>query len=90
MDTAVKGTPLWNTYYDQVLTSYREYFKKSYEGNRAPLFIGHHFSLWNDGVYWEALKSFAREICSKPDVKFVSYKEVMHVLNEESDHKKIW
>lgn len=76
-DVAKKGTPQWDLYYNQVLTSYRNYFNKNYEGNRAPLFIGHHFSLWNDGVYWEALKTFARETCGKPHVRCVSYKEVM-------------
>lgn len=79
-DVVKKGTPEWNDFYLQVLASYRDYFKKNYEGNHAPLFIGHHFSLWNDGVYWEALKTFARETCGKPQVKCVSYKEVMEAL----------
>lgn len=76
-ELAKKGTPLWDQYYQEVLTSYRDYFQKSYQGNRAPLYIGHHFSLWNDGVYWEALKTFARETCGQPQVRCVSYKEVM-------------
>lgn len=83
-DVAKKGTPLWDTYYNQVLTSYRDYFTKSYEGNHAPLFIGHHFSLWNDGVYWEALKTFARETCGKPHVRCVSYKEVLQAQSATS------
>ena len=81
VDVAKQGTPLWDAYYQQVLTSYRDYFAHSYQGNHAPLFIGHHFSLWNDGVYWEAMKTFAREVCGKPGVKCVSYKEAMEALS---------
>lgn len=76
-ELAKKQTPLWDQYYQEVLKSYRDYFQKSYQGNRAPLYIGHHFSLWNDGVYWEAFKTFARETCGQPHVRCVSYKEVM-------------
>lgn len=79
-EQAVRGTALWDQYYAEVLTSYRDYFKQSFEGNRAPIFIGHHFSLWNDGVYWEAMKSFATEVCGRPAVRCVSYKEVMEEL----------
>ncbi len=84
IDVAKRGTALWDEYYNQVLTSYRDYFAHSYNGNHAPLFIGHHFSLWNDGVYWEAMKTFAEEVCGKPGVKCVSYKEVMQALNNET------
>lgn len=81
VDTAMRGTPLWERHEGEVLRSYRDYFARSYNGNRAPIFIGHHFSLWNDGVYWEALKTFAEETCGKPEVRCVSYKEVMEELS---------
>ncbi len=81
-ELAIRGTPLWDQYYTEVLTSYRDYFKQSFEGNRAPIFIGHHFSLWNDGVYWEAMKTFATEVCGKPTVRCISYKEVMEELKD--------
>ncbi len=84
IEAATRGTPLWDEYYTQVLTSYRDYFNQSYQGNRAPIFIGHHFSLWNDGVYWEAMKTFAREVCSKPNVKCTTYKDVMKDLNKQA------
>jgi hypothetical protein len=67
-DTAKKGTPEWQQMYDDMLTSYRRYFDLNYHGTRAPVQIGHHFSLWNDGVYWEVMKAFAKEVCGKPDV----------------------
>lgn len=84
IDVAKRGTPLWDEYYNQVLVSYRDYFAHSYNGNHAPIFIGHHFSPWNDGVYWEALKTFALEVCGKPGVKCVSYKEVMEGLHAKA------
>ncbi len=81
-ERAVRGTPLWDQYYTEVLTSYRDYFTQSFEGNRAPIFIGHHFSLWNDGVYWEAMKTFATEVCGRPTVRCVTYKKVMEELEK--------
>lgn len=83
IDNAKRDTPLWSEYYTQALTSYRDYFEKSYKGNRAPIYIGHHFSLWNDGVYWDALKQFAYETCGRPEVKCVTFKEAMQAMSTE-------
>jgi hypothetical protein len=79
-EAAVKGTRLWNTYFDQVLTAYLDDFNTSYRGNRAPIVIGEHFSKWNDGVYWEALKTFADDVCGQPQVRCVTYKEAVDWL----------
>lgn len=57
-DVAKKGTPEWQKMYDDMLTSYRGYFDMNYNGPHAPVIIGHHFSTWNDGVYWEVMKTF--------------------------------
>lgn len=76
-----KGDVLWNDFFNEVKFSYIDYFNKSYNGNRAPIVIGHHFSKWNDGVYWEALKSFVKEVCVKPDVKCVTFEEYVKYLN---------
>ncbi len=81
---ATKGTPLWNTYFAEMKDSYLNYFNNNYEGNRAPVVIGHHFSAWNDGVYWEALKSFAEDVCGKPNVKCVTFREYVDYLNSAS------
>lgn len=48
-------------------------FEKEYMGNRAPLQIGLHFTLMNDGAYWRALERFARNVCAMEDVRCVSY-----------------
>jgi hypothetical protein len=59
----------------QMLDSYKYYFKINYFGGRGPIHIGHHFSKWNGGAYWSALKEFAQFVCNKPDVRCVTYKE---------------
>ena len=68
-DVAIKGSAEWQAMYDAMLTSYRRYFKAEHEGKQAPIVIGHHFSRWNDGVYWEVMKAFAEEVCGLPDVR---------------------
>lgn len=67
---------------NQVLESYKYYFNVNYFGNRAPIHIGHHFSQWNKGIYWAAMKEFANYTCSRPDVRCVTYKEYAHWLNQ--------
>jgi hypothetical protein len=63
-------------YRKQMFDTYMAYFKGNYYGNRAPVHIGHHFSKWNGGAYWAAMQDFAKEVCGKPDVKCVTYKEL--------------
>jgi hypothetical protein len=79
-DLAKKGTELWNTLYTDIVDTYTAYFNKNYQGNRAPISIGHHFTMMNDGVYWEAMKSFAREVCGKPEVICGSYRDLVQYL----------
>lgn len=67
--------------YNQVMDSYKYYFKSNYFGNRAPVHIGHHFSKWNKGVYWNVMKDFAKFVCNKPEVKCVTYKEYANWLD---------
>jgi hypothetical protein len=76
-----KGTDLWSEHYNDVKNAYSIYFERNYKNKRAPVVIGHHFSLWNDGVYWEAMKSFAEEVCGKPEVYCVTFKEYVRYLN---------
>ena len=83
-NVAKKGTSLWDNFYKEVKDSYLDYFNKNYEGNHAPVVIGQHFSLWNDGVYYEALKSFAEDVCGKQDVKCVTFREYVDYLNSVS------
>ncbi len=81
-DTVKKGTPAWDIMYNDVYNAYMDYFNRNYMSNRAPIFIGHHFSLWNDGVYWEAMKNFAKTVCSKPEVSCMTYADIANYLDE--------
>ena len=72
-------TPEWEKAYTEVLDGYLHYFYNHYnykskskgnsnDGFRVPVTIGHHFSLWNDGLYWSVMKDFARQVCGKEKV----------------------
>ncbi len=52
-------------------------FKKEYDGRRTPLQLGFHFTLMNDGAYWDALERFAGDVCGMDDVKCVSYRDYL-------------
>lgn len=69
---------------DEMYTSYMQYFLKLYTGNRAPIQIGHHFSKWNNGAYWDAMKQFADSVCGLPDVKCVIYEDYLKWIDKLS------
>lgn len=66
---------------EEVYQTYLRYFKSNYLGNRAPVDIGHHFSLWNGGIYWKAMKRFATTVCHLPEVHCGTYTELTNFLN---------
>jgi hypothetical protein len=69
-------------YEEQMYQSYINYFDGNYRGNRAPINIGHHFSLWNGGAYWRAMQRFAKHVCGLPEVKCVTYQELVADLDK--------
>jgi hypothetical protein len=71
------------TMQDQMVRTYRNAFDGVYAGNRAPLIIGHHFAEWNLGVYHDALGSFMRETCGKPEVKCVNFTQLVDWLDAQ-------
>ena len=79
--TVVKGDAAWNQDYTEVEDAYMNYFDTTYNKSRAPIVIGGHFTKWNDGVYFEAMKAFAENVCGKPNVRCVTYKELVAYLN---------
>lgn len=79
-DLAIRSTPLWDQYYNEVLQSYRDYFNANYAGNRAPVIMAGHFSRWNDGVYFAAMKQFAEETCGKAEVRCGTYNELVDYM----------
>jgi hypothetical protein len=68
------------TYENQMYNTYVNYFTGNYNGNRAPVNVGHHFSLWNKGAYWNAMKRFAEAVCGKPEVRCVTFRELQQNL----------
>lgn len=67
-------------YEDQMYKTYVRYFEYNYYGNRAPVHIGHHFSLWNGGAYWKAMQRFARFVRGKENVVCGTYKELLRFV----------
>lgn len=67
-------------YRKQMFDTYMNYFNLNYYGRRAPLNIGHHFSLYNGGAYWEALQDFVKTVCGMPEVQCVSMKSYVSWL----------
>ncbi len=65
-----------------MLTAYYNYFLLNYNGNRAPVHIGHHFQPYRGGAYNRALKRFARTVCSLPEVRCVTYQTLTKYMNE--------
>lgn len=82
-DILRKGTPQWNRYYQQTLSGFQNYFNYNYKRNRAPVIIGNHFSVWNDTLYWEAMKGFAQNVCGLPDVKCGTFGELVEYLENK-------
>jgi peptidoglycan/xylan/chitin deacetylase (PgdA/CDA1 family) len=70
---------------EQSAQAYIQGFKRAYETNRAPLFIGNHFEQWNGGIYMdaveEAFKHIAREKEKGADVRLVSFRQFVDWLD---------
>lgn len=62
-------------------------FKRAYETNRAPFFIGNHFEQWNGGIYMdavqEAFEHIARERDKGADVRLVSFRQFVDWLDAQ-------
>jgi hypothetical protein len=71
-------------YRQQMLDSYMSYFQRNYEGNRAPIHIGHHFADYQTGVYRQALTAFVRQVCVLPEVKCTTYTQLANFLDSKT------
>jgi hypothetical protein len=65
----------------QMYDTYMQYFASNYNGNRAPVHIGHHFLMMNHGIYWQAMQEFARTVCGVPEVKCINYDELANFMD---------
>ncbi|MBW8909968.1 MAG: polysaccharide deacetylase family protein [Mesorhizobium sp.] len=60
---------------ERAYEAFRAAFDAQYSGKRLPLELGFHFTLMNDGAYWNALERFAGEVCVKADVECISFRD---------------
>ncbi|MGW6058173.1 hypothetical protein [Streptomyces sp. NPDC055189] len=65
----------------QATESYIAGFKRAYESNRAPFFIGNHFEEWNGGIYMDAVEEAFKHIAGKKDVRLVSFRQFVDWLD---------
>ncbi|MFH8487839.1 hypothetical protein [Streptomyces longisporoflavus] len=70
--------PAWRK---QATESYIAGFKRAYESNRAPFFIGNHFEEWNGGIYMDAVEAALKHIAGKKDVRLVSFRQFVDWLD---------
>ncbi|MEU5580456.1 hypothetical protein ABZ791_14380 [Streptomyces huasconensis] len=65
----------------QATDAYIAGFKRAYETNRAPFFIGNHFEEWNGGIYMDAVEEALKHIAGKKDVRLVSFRQFVDWLD---------
>ncbi|WP_431960843.1 hypothetical protein [Actinacidiphila sp. bgisy160] len=70
--------PAWQR---QARDAYLGGFRRAYETNRAPLFIGNHFEQWNGGIYMDAVEDALRRIADHRDVRLVSFRQFVDWLD---------
>ncbi|WP_042404889.1 lipoprotein [Streptacidiphilus carbonis] len=81
-DAKINGDPAKRPYWQQqAYASYMAGFQRAYTTNRAPMFIGNHFESWNGGIYMKAVEQALREIATKPDVRLVSFRQLVAWLD---------
>ncbi|MFE2600809.1 hypothetical protein ACFXCZ_30660 [Streptomyces sp. NPDC059396] len=59
----------------QATQAYLGGFRRAYETNRAPFFIGNHFEQWNGGIYMDAVEEALKGMAGKKDVRLVSFRQ---------------
>ncbi|WP_282796520.1 hypothetical protein [Streptomyces sp. CC224B] len=65
----------------QATEAYIAGFRRAYESNRAPFFIGNHFEEWNGGIYMDAVEEALKHIAGKKDVRLVSFRQFVDWLD---------
>ncbi|OKJ70562.1 hypothetical protein [Streptomyces sp. CB02460] len=79
---STKGMPSrYPGWREQATQSYLSGFKRAYETNRAPFYIGNHFEEWNGGIYMDAVEEALKHIAGKPDVRLVSFRQFVDWLD---------
>ncbi|MDT0476701.1 hypothetical protein RM863_31705 [Streptomyces sp. DSM 41014] len=82
--TQTQGDPDKHAYWgDQMRDGLLQGFQRAYDGNRAPLIIGNHFESWNGGTYMKAIQEVVENVCNKPDVRCVSFRQLADWLDAQ-------
>ncbi|MFF9524916.1 hypothetical protein ACF1DV_23485 [Streptomyces achromogenes] len=82
--TQTQGDPDKFDYWgDQMRDGLLKGFYRAYDGNRAPLIIGNHFESWNGGTYMRAVEEVVKEVCTKPEVRCVSFRQLADWLDAQ-------
>ncbi|MFD7711251.1 hypothetical protein ACFV6E_33295 [Streptomyces sp. NPDC059785] len=82
--TTTQGDPDKQEYWgDQMRDGLLEGFHRAYNGNRAPLIIGNHFESWNGGTYMRAVEEVVDAICTKSEVRCVSFRQLTDWLDAQ-------
>ncbi|MFD7404205.1 hypothetical protein ACFV7R_16335 [Streptomyces sp. NPDC059866] len=68
---------------DQMRDGLLQGFQRAYNGNRAPLIIGNHFESWNGGAYMRAVEEVIEQVCTKPEVRCVSFRQLADWLDAQ-------
>ncbi|MBQ1091589.1 hypothetical protein [Streptomyces sp. B93] len=71
---------LWG---DQMRDGLLQGFQRAYDGNRAPLIIGNHFESWNGGTYMRAIQEVVEQVCTKEEVRCVSFRQLADWLDAQ-------
>ncbi|MGW3415116.1 hypothetical protein OG266_19960 [Streptomyces sp. NBC_00554] len=80
--TTTQGDPDKHEYWgDQMRDGLLKGFDRAYDGNRAPLIIGNHFESWNGGTYMRAIEEVIERVCTKSDVRCVSFRQLADWLD---------
>ena len=80
--TTTRGNPAKHAYWgDQMRDGLLKGFSRAYKGNRAPLIIGNHFESWNGGTYMRAVQETIERVCTKPEVRCISFRQLADWLD---------
>ncbi|MER5382439.1 hypothetical protein ABT040_19555 [Streptomyces sp. NPDC002688] len=82
--TQTQGDPGKQRFWgDQMRDGLLRGFDRAYDGNRAPLIIGNHFESWNGGNYMRAVDEVVERVCTKADVRCVSFRQLADWLDAQ-------
>lgn len=82
--TQTQGDPDKQEFWgDQMRDGLLQGFQRAYDGNRAPLIIGNHFESWNGGNYMRAIDEVVENVCTKADVRCVSFRQLADWLDAQ-------